>query len=114
MSTIKPKKYYINLAKKIWEETLVEEAQELAEMGYVRSERDDDLWVLPKTGSKLYLTDCASDTYAKILNSAEEVAGYYLWLHEDDALKDWKANTKGIKFTETDKEVDRILEELCA
>ena len=38
MSTIKPKKYYINLAKKIWEETLVEEAQELADMGYVRSE----------------------------------------------------------------------------
>ena len=44
--------------------------------------------------------------------NAEEVVGYYLVNHGEDALKDWKENTDGIKMNNQDLEVDRILTEL--
>ena len=46
--------------------------------------------------------------------NANEVVGYYLVYHKENALKDWKANTDGINMNEQDLEVDRILTQLCA
>lgn len=44
--------------------------------------------------------------------NAEEVVGYYLVIHGEDAFKDWKSNTNGIKMSSQDMEVDRILAQL--
>lgn len=44
--------------------------------------------------------------------NAEEVVGYYICYHGDDALKDWLSNTEDIKLSIQDKEVDRILKRL--
>lgn len=45
--------------------------------------------------------------------NAEEVVGYYLVHHEQNPLGDWNDNTDGIEMDEQDKEVTRILNELC-
>lgn len=44
--------------------------------------------------------------------NAEEVVGYYICYHGDDALKDWLSNTKGTELSDQGKEVDRILKRL--
>lgn len=110
---VETKEYYINKAKKKWDEVLADEILELKKQGYVPSADEKNLWVHPITGYKLCPSDCASTIYDEVLN-AEEVVGYYLWLHKENALKDWKTNTSGIKMSEQDKKVDKILEKLCA
>ena len=107
----KNKEYYIQLAKKKWEEVLLDEIKEFEEEGFVKSEKEEGLWIHPTLNKKVHPADTATETYDSVLN-AEEVVGYYLWLHEENALRDWQENTARIQFTEQDKEVDRILKEL--
>lgn len=106
--------YYINLAKRKWDEVLAAEIKEWEAQGYVQSEEDKDAWVFPGTSEKRYPCDTANETYDSCL-TPEEVAGYYLWTRENkaDALKDWVENTDGIQMSESDLEADRILKELC-
>lgn len=55
--------------------------------------------------------ESATFVFEDICN-AEEVVGYYLVYHGENALKDWKTNTEGIQMSVQDLEVDRILTEL--
>lgn len=110
---VKSREYYIEKAQKRWKEVFAAEIKKLKEDGYIQSEEDEDLWVHPETKNEVYPSDNASITYDKVLN-IEEMVGYYLWLHDDNALKDWISNTESIEMSEQDKEVDRILKELCA
>lgn len=106
--------YYIDLAKKKWDEVLTEEIKEWEAQGYVQSEEDKDAWVIPKTGERGYPKDSASETYDSCL-TPEEVAGYYLWTRENksDAVMDWLRNTDGIDMSNDDLEADRIIQEIC-
>jgi hypothetical protein len=53
----------------------------------------------------------ATMKFEEIANT-DEVVGYYVVLHGENAFKTWSRNTEGIKMTEQDKEVDKILYEL--
>lgn len=45
--------------------------------------------------------------------NTEEIVGYYLVHHEWNPLGDWLGNIEGIVLTEQDKEVTKILTDLC-
>lgn len=70
--------YYIDLAKRKWDEVLAAEINEWKAQGYVQSEEDKEAWVIPGTDKKGYLKESAIETY-DICLTPEEVAGYYLW-----------------------------------
>lgn len=55
--------------------------------------------------------ETATEIFEETAN-AEEIAGYYVIFHMENALKDWKINTEGLAFAEKDNEVNRILETL--
>lgn len=105
----KDKNYYIGLAVKKWNEVLQDTVKEIEEMGYTKA--DDDKWV-NKNGSTIYPSELATCTYDEVVN-ADEVVGYYLWLHKESPLQDWKENTEGKELTEQDRKVTEILEQLC-
>lgn len=44
--------------------------------------------------------------------NAEEMVGYYICYHGDDALKYWISNTEGIELSKQGRKVDRILKKL--
>lgn len=108
---MKTKQEYIDFAKKKWNEVLKNEIKEYEDEGFVKS-TEEGLWIHPVTKKKVYPSDTATESYAECLN-AEEIVGYYLWLHGEDALKDWLDNTNEIEINEQSKKVDRILKELC-
>ena len=83
------KEFYIEAYNKKWDECLKEAEKE--------NSKD--------------VSESATYIFEETAN-AKEVVGYYLVYHGDDALKDWKSNTDGIKMNEQDLEVDRILTEL--
>lgn len=66
---------------------------------------------LKENDSNTDVTYVATELFEETAN-AEVVAGYYIMYHGESALKDWINNTKGIRFTKQDKEVDKILKEL--
>lgn len=55
--------------------------------------------------------DEAMDAFNECAND-EEVVGYYIVYHQEDALRDWKDNTDGKQMTEQDLEVDKMLKQL--
>ncbi|MBQ4523409.1 MAG: hypothetical protein IJA10_10750 [Lachnospiraceae bacterium] len=83
------KNYYIEVYNKKWDECLEEAKKENA--------KD-----IGETTTYIFEESC----------NAEEVVGYYLVYHGEDALKDWRTNTEGIKMSVQDLEVDKILTEL--
>ena len=62
-------------------------------------------------GSKDMVAEIATGIFEESAD-ADEVAGYYVVYHGDDALKDWAANTEGIVMTKQDTVVDSILKDL--
>ncbi|MGN0415344.1 MAG: hypothetical protein ACI4FX_07620 [Agathobacter sp.] len=106
--------YYIDLAKRKWDEVLAAEIKEWKAQGYVQSEEDEDTWVLPGTRGEVYPWAEAGEIYESCL-TPEEVAGRLLWTrgNKADALKDWTENTDGIQMSVADLEADRILKEIC-
>lgn len=85
----KDKQYYVEQYNQLWDECLKEAGEECS----------DDVTAL---ATEVFEEKCGVD----------EVVGYYIVLHEDSALKDWKDNITGIELSEQDKEVDKILREL--
>ena len=85
----KDKQYYVEQYNQLWDECLKEAGEECS----------DDVTAL---ATEIFEEKCGVD----------EVVGYYIVLHEDSALKDWKDNIAGIELSEQDKEVDKILGEL--
>lgn len=92
---MKDKKYYVHMYKDKWNHCL-EEAEKR---------------VLVSDCPLRLLTDIATEIFEETVN-AEEVVGYYIYFHGNSALKVWMSNTEGIKFTDQDREIDRILKEL--
>lgn len=92
---MKDKKYYEEVWNKFWNECLQDAKAEFEKSDF----DEDDI----KNAATVIFEDTAN---------AEQVVGYYIIYHKDDALQDWVDNTKGIKLSEQDKEVDRILKEL--
>lgn len=90
------KEYYIAAWNEFWKKCL-QDAQEVVD----KNDLHDDTDVV-------YL---ATEIFEDVAN-AEQIVGYYITYHLDYALEDWLCNTKGLKFNEQDKEVDRILKEL--
>lgn len=45
--------------------------------------------------------------------NVDDVVGFYLKFHGDDALKVWKQNTEGITLSDQDKEIECMLNFLC-
>ena len=91
------KEYYEKIWKRFWDRCLDNARAELSELGINPS------------------MDLVNETATEIFEEsadAEQIAGYYIVYHKEDALKDWKANTEGIKFSEKDSEINKILEAL--
>lgn len=92
----KGKKYYINKNKELYSHCIAEaEAENAADVS-------------------LY----ANELYEEKA-TAEHIVGHYLYWYGKSALKDWKdglayARSRGVKETDTDKEVTRILKKLCS
>jgi hypothetical protein len=91
---MKCKSYYQEVYNKKWNKCL-EEA------------RND----IKKNGGTADVGYIATEIFEESAN-AEEIIGYYIDTHENEALKDWLVNTEGITFTEQDKTIDKILREL--
>lgn len=83
------KEFYIEAYNKKWDECLREAEKE--------NTKD--------------VSEAATYIFEETAN-ANEVVGYYLVYHRENALKDWKSNTNGINMSEQDLEVDRILTQL--
>lgn len=83
------KNYYIETYKRKWEECLKE-----AEI-----ENANDI------------SEAATYIFEATAN-ADEIVGYYLVYHGENALRDWKNNTEGIKMSSQDLKVDEILTRL--
>lgn len=64
-------------------------------------------------GSSVDVGAVATEMFEERANT-DEVVGYYIANHGEYALKDWKDNIEGLKLSEQDKEVDRILKHLYA
>ena len=88
------KQYYMDIFNKKWDACLEE-----AEIDIKENDGNADI------------SDVATEIFEETANS-EEVAGFYIIYHGDEALRDWERNTDGIVFSDKDKEVDRILREL--
>lgn len=91
---MKYKQYYMETFIKKWDACLEEAEMEIEE-----------------NDGEVDITDIATEIFEETAN-AEEVVGYYIKYHESEALRDWEINTKGIVFSDQDKEVDRILRKL--
>lgn len=61
--------------------------------------------------SEEYARDVAYDSVIQTANT-EEVVGYYITYYEDDALKQWINDMKGIELQGQDKEIQKVLYEL--
>lgn len=91
------KEYYEEIWKRFWDECLDNAKVEL-----------NELVIDP---SMDLVIDTATEIFEESAN-AEQIAGYYIVYHKEDALKDWKTNTEGINFSEKDNEINKILEAL--
>ena len=78
---LKRKKDYVKLYRKKWEQCLAEENGDPEEAG---------------------------EAFEETVN-AEEVAGYYIAIYEDEAFRIWKSNTRYKELSAQDREVERIL-----
>lgn len=83
------KNYYVEAYTKKWEECLKE----------VKIENATDV------------SEAATYIFEESAN-ADEIVGYYLVYHKENALKDWRNNTEGIKMSSQDLKVDTILTRL--
>ena len=88
------KQYYMDIFNKKWDACLEEAEIDIKE-----------------NGGNVDISDVATEIFEETANS-EEVVGFYIIYHGDEALRDWERNTDGIVFSDKDKEVDRILREL--
>lgn len=91
----KDKEYYITIFDEKWNRCLKLAEEDIQKNG----------------GAADIVPDIATEIFEECAN-AEDVVGYYITYHGDDALRDWLDNTKGIAFSEQDKEVDCILKKL--
>lgn len=92
--TEKKKQSYVEIYNQKWNKCLREANQEKRE-----------------TGCRLAISDIATEIFEKTAN-AEEVVGYYIVYHKENALQDWLENTKGLTLSEQDRNVQRILKAL--
>lgn len=90
--------YYVNIYEKYYDECMERAKEEL------EGDAHPDPDIVLETATEIF-----EDTA-----NAEQVAGYYIVYHQEDALKDWKVNTEGKVLSEMDREVDRILNALYA
>lgn len=97
LKAVMDKEYYEEIWNRFWDRCLDSAKAELSELGIDPSM---DLVI-----------DTATEIFEESAN-AEQIAGYYIVYHKEDALKDWKTNTEGIRFSEKDNEIDKILEAL--
>lgn len=95
------------ISKKILERRYIETFNKKWDICLKEAEKD----IQENGGTADILSYVTTEIFEETAN-AEEVVGYYIMYHKDSALRDWIDNTKGISFTEQDKEVDRILKEL--
>lgn len=87
--------HYEAAFQKKWSECLKKAEREIAENDAVGTARD-----------------IATQIFEEDRPSAEELAGYYIGMYGDDALKGWRENTEGTGLSGTDKAVEKILTEL--
>ena len=92
---LKNKKYYLRKDAELREEC--------------RKEAMENNMIDPKMAADLLYEESAQ---------AEHIAGHYLYLYETAALDTWKSNlqfakARGIKETDTDRKVTKILTALC-
>ena len=66
---------------------------------------------LKEYGGTADVTDVANSIFEESA-TADEVTGYYIVLHGDNAFKDWRNNIEGIILSAQDKEIDYNLEQL--
>ena len=92
---VKNKKYYEGAWEKFWDACWERAKNELEEEGADLSNT----------------SDLATEIFEETAN-AEQVIGYYIHYHGDDALKDWLGNTNGLIFSERDEEIDSELKRL--
>lgn len=85
---IKSKEYYISKFDKKWEECLIN-------TGDINSDNNEQA------------TNLFDETA-----SVEEVVGFYLKFHKDNAYEDWLKNTEGVVLSEQSTTVDFILKNL--
>lgn len=91
MENVKSKKEYENIYYKKWNECLK----------------------LSKKNSENTTEDMIYSEATKIFNdiaNSDEIVGYYIVLHDDSALNDWKDNIIGKTMTKQDKRINEILE----
>lgn len=92
---MKDKEYYISKFNNKWKNCLKEAEEDIEKDSSCKFAND-------------VISYAATEIFEETAN-AEEIVGYYIVYHKDSALRDWLDNTKGINFSEQDKEVDRIL-----
>lgn len=92
---VKDKEYYVKTFDEKWNRCLKLAKDDIHENG----------------GAADIIPDIATEIFEECAN-AEDVVGYYIAYHGDDALNIWIENTKEIHFSEQDDEVDRILRDL--
>jgi hypothetical protein len=87
--------YYEAAFQKKWNECLKKAEREIAENDAVGTARN-----------------IATQIFEEGRPSAEELAGYYIGMYGDDALKGWHENTEGTGLSENDRAAEKILTEL--
>ena len=92
---MKNKKYFVKKFNKKWDKCYKEAEVDVEENG-----GDSDI-----------VSEVATEIFDDTAN-AEEIVGYYIVYHGESAFEDWTANIKGLRLTEQDKEIDRILKRL--
>lgn len=99
MLEVKDKDYYVTQFDKKWSNCLTA-AIEGIKVDLENSEIEENVVTLFAT----YIFDETAN--------AEEVVGFYVKFHKDNALKDWKRNIDSVKLKEQDEIVGFILKSI--
>lgn len=91
----KLRKYCLKSFNKLWKECQIQAKEECNDMN-----------------DMTYAYEIADQLMGETISNPYDIAGYYIYYYEDEALKQWIDNTQYIEPTKTDKKVTKLLEKI--